>query len=108
MTPHPQERTCQVIPQNVSNNVTFILDVSHCKQWEDWKCDSMGVWRNNGVKKSTFINDNGIVRAMKSGETAQSGEKVYTLVRAYYKNKTATDLKKHVSYLKGMLLYIRC
>lgn len=92
----------------MSNNVTFLLDISDCKLWDDWKCDDMGAWRNNGVKGGTFVHDNGIVKATRPKETVHTLESgtVYTLVRMYYKNKTASDVKKCVSYLEGMLYFV--
>lgn len=91
LRPYPQERMCQVIPTNISNNVTFLLDVStSCKSWDDWKCDDMGAWRNNGVKRNIFSHVNGIVKATQQGDESMKNGTAYTLVRIYYKNKLPT------------------
>ena len=102
LRPYPQERLCQIIPRNISNNVTFLLDVStSCKSWDDWKCDDMGAWRNNGVKRNIFSHVNGVVKARQQGDESSKNGTAYTLIRMYYKNKTSDDLKKCVSYLEG-------
>ena len=92
-----------MVPTNVSNNVTFLLDVSKFKSWADWKCDDMGAWRNNGTKKHSFSHKNGLVKATDSEDIVEDGT-VYTLVRMYYKNKTSPDLKKCVSFIEGKCL----
>lgn len=99
LKPCPPERICQVIPTNVSHNVTFILDVSTCNSWDDWKCDDMGAWKNNGVKKNTFSHKDGNIEAAAQGDVDNTT--MYTLVRIYYKNKTSPDLRKYVSYIEG-------
>ena len=108
LRPYPLERICQTVPKNVSNNVTFLLNVSGCKVWEDWKCDEMGSWRNNGVKRDTFIHENGNVKSTNRSEIVHDGT-MYTLVCMYYKNRTSRDLKKCVTYLQGIphFLYVR-
>lgn len=85
LRPHPPERVCQIIPTNVSQNLTFIVDVSTCKSWDDWKCDDMGAWRNNGTKKHMFYHKNGIIEAAQKRKV-EVGD-AYTLVRMYYKIK---------------------
>ncbi|KAK3703425.1 hypothetical protein QZH41_014261 [Actinostola sp. cb2023] len=102
LSPHPTERTCQVVPTNISNNVTFLLDATKLNSWADWKCDDMGAWRNNGVKRTQFSHKDGHVTALRKRGRLNSGN-VYTLVRIYYKNKTSPDLKKSVSYLEGLV-----
>ena len=101
LRPHPPERVCQIIPTNVSQNLTFIVDVSTCKSWDDSKCDDMGAWRNNGTKKHMFYHKNGIIEAAQKRKV-EAGD-AYTLVRMYYKNKTSPDLRKFVSKASAYL-----
>jgi len=99
--PHAPERLCQVVPTNICDNVTFLLSTLDLKSWEDWKCDDMGAWRNNGVKRDRYtLNNVGKVKRL-GGRSNTTQDTVYTLVRNYYKNKTSCDLKKCVTYLEG-------
>ena len=99
LKPHPPERMCQEIPTNISCNVSFIVDMSSCKSWDDWKSDDMGAWKNNGVKKTERFYQTGIIKQVLQGEVVDAT--MYTLVRVYYKNKTLPDLRKFVSYLES-------
>jgi len=103
--PHAAERVCQKIPTNISNNTAFLLDASILKTWEDWKSDDMGSWRNNGVKRSLFINHKGKIKLLTGKMKKSNPQTSYTLVRYYYKNRTSNDLKKVVSYLQGRWKY---
>ena len=67
------------------------------------KCDDMGAWRNNGVrKKRVFVkfdchNDTAIVNLSADSED----HNLYTLKRSYHKNNLSEDVKKIIGILKG-------
>ncbi len=107
LRPHPPERLCKVVPTNVAHNVTFLLDTTALNSLDDWKCDDMEAWRNNGRKQSTFKHRKGQVKAINAGGAYLKHGTTYTLVRMYYKNKTCSDIKKFVSYLKGRFVFSR-
>ena len=64
------EPLCKIVPTNVAQNRTFLLDTTVLKSWDDWKCDDMGLWQNNGCNKigsSTIkTNDNIRVKAKRA------------------------------------------
>ena len=96
LKPTADIRTCKAPPNNISHNVCFLLDTSYLESQNDWKCDDMGAWTNNGVKRIQLAlrTDGDIV-------PVDSPFEGYTLKRVYYKNKSSPDLKKVVSSLQG-------
>ena len=103
LLPPIPSRTCTIVPRCVSNNVVFLLDTSSLESQEDWRCDDMGAWLNNGVQKHVFYHAYGKIKESNREENNGNGTP-YTLVRCYFKNKTSGDLKKYVSYLLGKFL----
>ena len=68
----------------------------------DWKCDDMGAWKNNGVQRIQLaLRPNGDVVPV---DNSNEG---YTLKRTYFKNKSSPDLKKVVSFLPGEFCQLR-
>lgn len=100
LRPINPERICLVVPSNVANDVTFLVNTTSLKSPQDWKCDDMGAWCNNGVQRSQFYHDYGAVKEMKDGMAPYKAT-TYNPVRYYYKNKSSNDVKKFVSYLEG-------
>lgn len=96
LKPTSDIRTCKVPPNSISHNVCFLLNSSGLESQNDWKCDDMGSWTNNGVKRIQLaLRPDGDVVPV---DNACEG---YTLKRVYYKNKSSPDLKKVVSFLQG-------
>ena len=97
------------VPNNIKHDVSFVIDTSRLKSQSDWKCDDMGAWRNNGVRKSCFQHKNGIISAVEK-DKSHCSDPTHTLVRIYFQNRTSPDLKKLVSFLegnvKGNVLYV--
>ena len=94
LKPPELKRTCSRVPTAVSHNVCFLLDTSKLNRHEDWKCDDMGSWRNNGVQNHLL-----------PFEIGGSVEE-HALRRIYLKNKSSSDLKKIVTFLEGIRLTI--
>ena len=46
--------TCTRIPTSTCDDVCLLLDTNKLKSREDWKCDDMGAWKNNGVQRHTL------------------------------------------------------
>ena len=101
LRPSNPGRTCFVVPSNVANDVTFLLNTSALLTPDDWKCDDMGAWLNNGVQRSRFAHRYGTVEEISQDESTPQNATAYTLVRCYYKNTSSSDVKKFVSYLEG-------
>ena len=97
------EVICTSPPINVSHNVTFLVDARKLSKPNDLKCDDMGAWRNNDVRKErVFVkfdchNDTATVDL-----SAHSDDhNLYTLKRNYHKNKSIEDVKKIIAILEG-------
>ena len=104
LTPTRKERTCYSVPNNISQDVSFVIYCSMLASPGDWKCDDMGAWRNNGVKKFLFQHADGVVTAIEENGSPGIELQTYTLVCMYYTNKTSPDLKKFASYLEGIFI----
>ena len=102
LKPMAGNTTCKIPPRNISHNVSFLLDTD-LESINDWKCDEMGAWKNNGVQRIQLAlgPDGEVVPA----DNLDNG---YTLKRTYFKNKSSPDLKKVVSFLPGQLFQLRC
>ena len=48
MEKYDVENLCISQPLNVSNNVSFLLDVSYFEHLDELKCDDIGSWKHNG------------------------------------------------------------
>ena len=96
-------RTCKIAPRNISPNVSFLLDTTGLESINDWKCDDMGAWKNNGVQRIQLA-----LRPDGEVVPADNLDMGYTLKRTYFKNKSSPDLKKVVSFLPGQLFQFRC
>ena len=96
LKPIAENTTCTVPPHNISHNVSFLLDTSGLESKNDWKCDDMGSWKNNGVQRIQLAlrPDGDIVPVDNPNEG-------YTLKRTYFKNNSSPDLRKIVSFLPG-------
>jgi hypothetical protein len=64
----------------------------------DWKCDDMGSWKNNGVRRQQLAtHDIELLRKY------AKKNRVYTLKRMYFKNTSSPDLKKYASFVEGII-----
>ena len=55
LKPDEDGRTCKMVPNCISHNVCFLVDVTHLKSKNDWKSDEMGAWKNNAVQHLQFV-----------------------------------------------------
>ena len=100
LKPNDEDRTCKVVPNCISHNVCFLLDMTSLQSENDWKSDDMGSWRNYGTQQYPYVLiDNKVYLA--DDQVVGDVEK-YTLKRTYYKNNSSPDVKKIVSMLKGI------
>ena len=84
LKPNDSGLTCTAVPYNIASNVCFIDDVSFLSSKNDWKCDDMGVWRNNGVQSPHFILEHdGEVNAVGKNEVTKIVGKEYVYKRMY-------------------------
>lgn len=102
------EQMCISQPINVSHNVSFLVDTRSLQHDDDLKCDDMGVWKNNGCPKCSFLvqrDSRGIKRVValdrNTNNLLQSTDNVFVLKRSYYQNSSAPDVRKIVSKLYG-------
>ena len=99
---YDNEVHCTSPPINVSR-VTFLVDTRKLRKPNDLKCDNMGGWRNNGVRKKTLFvkldchNDTATVDLSADSE----GHNLYTLKRSYHENKSSEDAEKIIAILEG-------
>ncbi len=91
---------CRKVPTAIRHNVCFLLDRSSLKSENDWKCDDLGSWKNNGVQRHRFCLDEGEVLPVDVDDPLQEGIK-YIVKRTYFKNNSAPDLKKCASFIEG-------
>ena len=100
---YDNEVLCTSPPVNVSHNVTFLVDTRKLCKPNDLKCDDMGAWRNNGVrKKRVFVkfdchNDTATVDLSADSED----HNLYTFKRCYHKNKPSENVNKIIAVLEG-------
>ena len=97
MQPNPN-KTCTRIPTSVSDDVCFLLDTTKLKCQQDWKCDDMGAWKNNGVQRQILSTPISEEEPLEENPTPCAE---HSLKRIYLKNKSSPDLKKFVSFLEG-------
>ena len=88
---YDSEVLCTSPPINVSHNVTFLVDARKLSKPNDLKCDDMGAWRNNDVRKERVF-----VKFDCHNDTA-----TVDLKRSYHKNKSIEDVKKIIVILEG-------
>ena len=89
-------RTCKIAPHCISHNVCFLVDATHLKSQNDWKSNDMGSWKSNGVQHLQFALQDEVYSA---GEMqSECDEKLYTMKRVYYKNKSSPDIRKIVCF----------
>ena len=100
---YDSEVLCTSPPINVSYNVTFLVDTRKLRKPNDLKCDNMGTWRNNGVrKKRVFVKFDCHNNTATVDLSADSDDhNLYTLKRSYHKNKLSEDVKKIIAVLEG-------
>ena len=105
------QNICQSVPKNVTYNGTFVIDTSHLRNSEDVKCDDMGSWINNGVRK-LYLNvvNHESANKMKVEIIQRGGKKPscphWCLTRTYFAYKESTDFKKVIVSLQGTILHV--
>ena len=101
---------CQSVPKNVTYNGTFVINTSHLRNLEDIKCDDMGSWINNGVRKLylNVVNHESAkkikVEIIKRGGK-QPSRRHWCLTRTYFVYKESADFKKMIVSLQGTVLF---
>jgi lipoprotein-anchoring transpeptidase ErfK/SrfK len=106
------ERLCIAPPDNVSHNVSFLVDNAKMKKIDDIKCDDMGAWIHTGTPKRsmTATYKNGEIKSILHStdmECANNG-KAFVVKRTYYVNKSSSDVRKILSSLEGRLTLHVC
>jgi hypothetical protein len=90
--------TCTRIPTSTCDDVCLLLDTNKLKSREDWKCDDMGAWKNNGVQRHTLSTP---ITEEDDSENSRDKRTQHTVKRVYLKNKSSPDLTKYVSFLES-------
>lgn len=101
-----EEHLCISQPVNVSNNVSFLVQLSNLQHPDDLKCDDMGSWKHNGSPKNWFS----VTKSTKKIESvvriktrpSEPAQNVYELKRIYYKNSSDEAIRKLVAKLEGV------
>lgn len=103
LKPSKETMLCKKVPNGVAHNVSFLLDVKLLESTNDWKCDDMGSWKNNGVQRKNLLVRDGEVFSTDGHDdySEQEGDVYHILKRIYYKNKSSPDLKKIASFIEG-------
>jgi hypothetical protein len=105
LKPVENSMACTTVPSNISHNVSFLVNTVSLKSQNDWerfKSDDMGSWKNNGVQYYHMVMREGALFPVDE-ITAETDDRVHVLKRIYYKNKSSPDLRKIVSFLEGMI-----
>jgi hypothetical protein len=92
-------KTCSRIPTSISDDVCFLLDTNKLASQQDWKCDDMGSWKNNGVQRHVLPTPRNDEEPFIQNALDDSVQ--HAVKRIYFKNKSCPDLKKYVSFLEG-------
>ena len=92
------QRTCTRVPNMIADDVCFLLDTSNLPTHEDWKCDDMGCWKNNGVQHHVIPTPISDKEPFISCERSE-----HHIKRIYLKNKSSPDLKKYITVLESKL-----
>lgn len=100
------EHLCISQPINVSNNVSFLVDMSCLQHPDNLKCDDMGSWKHNGSPKRWFNvkKDTQGINAIEPLEKKPSdpADGIFELRRTYYKNSSDETVRKIVAKLEGL------
>ena len=100
LKPVDDNLVCKKVPVAIEHNVCFLLDRLSLKSTNDWKCDDLWSWKNNGVQRHHFCLHEGEVLPVDADDSSRKGSK-YILKRTYFKNNSAPDLKKCASFIEG-------
>eukprot|EP00794_Sanderia_malayensis_P019660 gene19660-21607_t len=93
---------CTRAPLNVAHNVSFVIDTSCLKKFDDIKCDSMGSWKRTGSPLRLFTVENDVDGHVLSvcREDAKNERSVLSVKQIYYVNKSDQDVHKTISLLE--------
>ena len=100
---YPDETLCTAPPVHVAHNAAFLLSLPRFSNFNDIKCDEMGIWKHTGSPKRNFcvIRDReGTIKKIKLCDTGVSG--THELKRIYFTNSSDKDVKKILSTVTGM------
>ena len=91
-----RSKICTAQPLRVQHNCAFIVDLSKLKDTGDVKCDDLGSWKNNSVKKFGFyIEDLDGYNLARSGDgNKESKDPEYALRREYF--QLCKDFRKRI------------
>jgi len=96
-------KVATVQPVSVQDNLIFVVDTSKLESPNDIRADDLGSWHCNGKQLCyCIINSTGRVDEIIHRKPSKSVT-AYGLIRRYYTHGTASDLKKTVAELIGML-----
>ncbi len=102
------QNLCTGIPSNVAHNVSFVIDTSCLKFFDDVKCDSMGSWKRVGspsrlyhVEREAGGGGNSISLCRTESISAENENDLFSLKRIYYVNKSDDEVHKTIAILEG-------
>ena len=88
-------------PVGVQDNMAFIVDLSKLGSQEDIRADDLGSWICNGKRRQQCsINEFGCVIDIVSKVKSRK-QRMYTLVKRYYRHATATDYRRVIAEIFG-------
>ena len=93
------------VPIGVKKNATYVIDTSKLASPNDVRADDLGVWVNNGVRR-TFVTCNVSCGKVKNIEVIKSScfpVKAHQIVRSYFYHKHSKDFKRSIIELLGEL-----
>ena len=97
------------VPTMVCRSMSSIVNLDCLDAQHDILADDMGVWRNNGVGRSsvdiTFENDLSVKLVKRCSSKDVHSTKTYTLKRIYRVHTTDQTLRKITAFLYGKQIY---
>ena len=88
-------------PVGVQDNMAFIVDLSKLASQDDIRADDMGSWICNGKRRQLCsVDEFGCVVDIVSKVKSRK-QRVYALVKRYYRHATASDYKRIIAEIFG-------
>lgn len=111
----PKEKICTMVPQQVKQNYTFLVDTNALESPKDILADNCGSWKNDGVRYFYFEStedsfDSSSSSGVNDAEFRKLGKKVdenilnrpwYKICRKYYRNRDSLDFRRVISHIIG-------
>ena len=97
-------KICCKVPIGIQKNAVFVIDATRLKSPDDIRADDLGVWVNNGVRRS-FLTCKSVGNTISKVEVVSKEPnmplKYYQLMKSYFYHKQSKDYKRIIYQLYG-------